>query len=128
MDFPTINQMPEPPEGVSFRLQKVDKVSMPHPYCITPRHVAYASDHCGGLLGADAIRESEKHGVKCDICKKSKRGILSYDEHESSVTLFIIVQNNQDLNANPGLPSYLYSNKQTFVDLGIQGFAFPTSK
>lgn len=122
-----ISDLPQPAAGVTFSLVKVETISMPHPYCITPRHVAWASDHFGGLLSTDAIRDAEKHGARCDICAKSGRGILTVDQHENAVTLFIRVPQNRDLNAIPGLHSYLFNNKAQFVKLGIEGFAFPTA-
>lgn len=65
----------------NFRIKTT--IGVPHPYCITPKHVAYAADHCGGMLGEDAIRESEKHGARCDICK----GKLKYEEHEQALVV-----------------------------------------
>lgn len=123
---PTLEQMPSVPEGVSFRLKKVEMVSMPHPYCITPRHVAVAADHFGGMLGAEAIRAAEKRGACCDICRQKGTGILRYDEHENNLTLFISIPAGiRDLNSISGLHAYLFENKPTFESLGIQGFAFP---
>jgi hypothetical protein len=121
-----ISKLPQPPSGASFGLVEVKTVSMPHPYCITPRHVAYAADHCGGMLGTDAIRAAERMGACCDICRKSGNGILGIDEHTSPLTLFIRVPQNKDLNTVAGLHTYLYSNKAAFVEMGIEGFAFPT--
>lgn len=123
--LPKLSELPQPPKGVVFSLQRVDKISLPHPYCITPRHVAWAADHFGGSLSADAIRDAEKHGARCDICAKSNRGILPYDQHETQTTLFVKVPQNRDLNNIPGLHQYLFQNKQTFIDKGIGGFAFP---
>jgi len=119
--------VPQPNADSVFKLQKIDTISFPHPYCITPKHVAYASDHCSGMLGREAIVEAEKRGACCDICRTSGNGILSFEQHETNLTLFIVVPQNKDLNAVPGLPNYLFSNKQTFIDLGVQGFAFPKS-
>jgi hypothetical protein len=124
-NIPTLKQMPALPTSVTFSLAKVEKITHPHPYCITPRHVAWAADHFGGMLGTDAIRDAEKHGATCEICQKSGRGILSIDQHQTDVTLFINVPQNRDLNAIPKLHAYLFDNKAKFAALGIQGFAFP---
>ncbi len=106
---------------MTFKLQKIDKIFLPHPYCITSRHVAFASDHRGGMLTAEAIEAS---GASCGM-----RGCcLPYNKHESAMTLFITVADNKDLNSIPGLHAYLFSNKQKFIDLGIEGFAFPNEK
>ena len=121
-----ISELPQPPDGVAFKLAKVERISMPHPYCITPRHVAYAADYCSGMLTADAIRGAEKRGACCDICRKSGNGILPYDKHENYLGLFITVPQNRDLNSIPGLHKYLFDNKPAFEAAGIQGFAFPT--
>lgn len=40
----------------------VDIIGVPHPYCITPRHIHYASEHCGGMLNNNAIEMAEKDG------------------------------------------------------------------
>lgn len=124
--LPEIASLPQPPVGSVFSFQKVEKLSIPHPYCITPKHVAWASDHFSGRLSEDAIRGAEKNGAQCDICAKSGRGILTFDQHENSVTLFVKVPQNQDLNSITNLRSFLYNNKAAFETAGIQGFAFPT--
>lgn len=113
-----------------FSLLKIEKVSIPHPYCITPKHIAVAADDFGGMLGEAAIEAAERKGAVCDICRERARRdgsrILTYGEHENNVTLFVKVPQNRDLNAIEGLNKYLFDNKQTFVDAGIQGFAFPS--
>lgn len=116
--------MPQVPEGVAFQLCKIESVAMPHPYCITPMHVAYAADKCCGMLDADAIRNAEKfRGACCDTCRHRGEN-LSYDEHENLVTLFIEVPTHE-LNSVAGLHTYLFNNKAEFESKGIQGFAFP---
>ena len=115
-----------PPAGASFSLVKVDTVAQPHPYCITPKHVAAASDHFGGMLGAAAIEYAEQHGARCDICRQQGR-FLSYKEHTSDLTLFIgvPVKLQKSLDEVPGLHQYLMSIKEKAESLGITGFAFP---
>ena len=116
-------QLPKAPEGSTFHTEKVTKVSLPHPYCITPRHVAYASDHCGGMLGESAIEGAERKGAKCGM----KGCQLRYSQHETQVTLVVVVPvGTRDLNAVPGLHTYLLSIKDLATELGIQGFAFPS--
>lgn len=123
----SLSELPQPPSGVSFKLAKVENVTMPHPYCITPRHVGIAADHYNGILGPEAIRAAERAGACCDICRHSGRGILPFDKHETSLTVFITVPQNHNLNGIEGLHNYLYTNKAQFEALGIQGFAFPTN-
>jgi hypothetical protein len=116
--------LPQPPEASCFDLQKVEKITMPHPYCITAGHVVEAEDHWDGMLGPEAIRAAEKRGVYCHICNKLGN-ILKFDEPETSLTLFIRVPNNrQNLNDISGLHAYLFENKAAFEAVGIQGFAF----
>lgn len=119
----TIQEMPSVPEGAVFKLVKIETIWEPHPYCISPRHVAIAANF-GGILGEEAIICAERKGVYCDTCKQNGH-ILKYEEHKHYEALFIEVPQNKDLNAIPGLHTYLHGNKQRFIDLGIGGFAFP---
>ena len=94
-----------------------DTIGVPHPYCITPKHVAYASDHCSGILDEDAIRRAEKQGARCDICK----GELSYDQHEHALVV--------ECHADPDdheqeLREMLESNVKEATANGYAGFAF----
>jgi hypothetical protein len=118
----SLSDLPALQEDAVFSLQKIEKVSLPHPYCIGTKHVVYASDNYSGRLGEDAIRDAEKHGAHCEM----KGCNLSYDEHESPLTLFIRVPQNKDLNTIPGLHAYLLAVKE--ANLGIEGFAFPTKE
>lgn len=123
---PALTDLPPVPPGAVFKLDKVAAITIPHPYMITPRHVSWAADHWGGMLSADAIRDAEKkNGAMCDICRARGQS-LTYDQHETQTTLFIIVPQNTDLNAVPGLHAYLWQHKDRFISLGIDGFAFPT--
>ena len=119
-----VSKLPQPPAGAEFSLRGVEKLSVPHPYCITPGHVAIAADRFSGMLGTDAIAAAEKQGVRCGI----KGCQLAYDKHETVVALLIEVPANDDLNKVAGLHKYLHGNKQVFVAAGIQGFAFPEKK
>jgi hypothetical protein len=123
-ELAVFNAIPQPAEGSPFTLTKVERIAMPHPYCITSKHVEVAADRFSGMLRAEAIRAAEKSGAKCDICRVNRLN-LSYDEHESNLTLFIEVPLGKDLNAVPGLHAYLLSIKEQAIALGIQGFAFP---
>ena len=70
------------------KFKVIDTIGVPHPYCITGKHVSYASDHCGGMLTKEAIIAAEEAGAKCDICRQqSEHGgkILSYEEHEHAL-------------------------------------------
>lgn len=66
-------------EGGNFAI--VDTIAVPHPYCITPKHVAVAADQFSGMLTKAAIVAAEKQGAKCGIC----RGKLAFDQHETAL-------------------------------------------
>ena len=55
-----------------------ETIGVPHPYCITPKHVEVASDdHCG-ILNEAAIQDAEKnHKAKCGICMGKLYQILN---------------------------------------------------
>ena len=62
----------------------LDKIGVPHPYCITPKHLEYNDSMYLDIEGAEA------KGAVSDICKKinSKdygRPILTYGEHEQAL-------------------------------------------
>jgi hypothetical protein len=116
------NALPKPPKGSTFNLLKLEKVALPHPYCITPKHVAVAADHFSGMLGEAAMEAAERYGAKCGW----ERCQLSYKEHVSNLTLFVEVENNRgDLNKITGLGAYLTSLKPKLEEYGIEGIALP---
>ena len=115
------DQIPKPDAGAVFELSEVCKISWPHPFCITPRHVTYAADRCGGMLTEVAIKDSR---APCGV----RNCQLGYDEHKSQMTLFITVPDNRNLNAIDGLHAYLMAIKDKATELGIDGFAFPNRK
>lgn len=105
-----------------FAPVKIERVSIPHPYCITSGHVVWAADHHSGILDKYAIEQAEKRGkAKCGMlgCQ------LAYDKHVSSLTLFVEVENNRgDLNKVEGLGKWLTSIKPVLEANGIDGIAF----
>jgi hypothetical protein len=117
------------PRGEHIKLQKVEKISVPHPYCITPRHLTGKSMY----LNHETIRDAEKnHRAVCDICKKlvkmgKQNRVFSVDEHREELTLFLEVPEG-DLNAIPGLREYLLKIKPILLDLGISGVAFQQAR
>lgn len=94
----------------------IDSIGVPHPYCITPKHIAYAADHHYGMLNADSIRESEENGARCDICK----GKLSYDEHKQA----LLISCKTEIKDNKELKEYLLSLKDKVIQDNYAGFAF----
>jgi hypothetical protein len=116
--------VPQVPEGVEFKLVGVRKIGVPHPFTITPKHVAWASDH-GGVLGLEACRQAPCGWESRDGMGHKEYCHLSYDEHEQQMSLYIAVPRarQRDLNTCPGLVDYLLSVKE--IELGLDGFAFP---
>jgi len=104
----------------------IDTIGVPHPYCITPKHIAYASDHCGGMLGKSAIIGAEESGAECDICRHAwKAGkqpkVLTYAEHEQA----LLVECKIDIQPPPDeLHKWLLSLKGEAERNGYAGFAF----
>jgi hypothetical protein len=121
-----LKDVPAPPEGSVFRLLKLEKIPMPHPYMVGPAHLKYSDS-----MYLD-IERAEERGARCYICKRLAKcrhqkpcgcHLLTYAEHENPLTLFVGVPQNGDLNAVPGLHTYLLQVKN--LNLGIEGFAFP---
>jgi len=102
----------------------IDTIGVPHPYCLTPKHVAVASDEFFGMLGEEAIRKAEEEGAICDICKKINRkdgsNILSYDEHKTA----LLVNCKKEIKDNEELHQYLLSIKEMAIKDNFEGFAF----
>lgn len=122
----TISDFPFPPEGSTFRLREVKKISVPHPYCIGPGHVGMASDKFGGILGEAAIEAAERKGIGCQWGPPGRRCQLSYKEHTTDLTLVIEVSGDlHRLNDVPGLHAYLLAIKAQAEALGVKAFAFP---
>jgi len=125
-----IDEIPKPSiKGVL--LIEIKTISMVgHLYCVTPKHITHAANRFSGILGEDAIRDAERHGASCDICRINSKSapypkILSFDEHTKAKTLFIGVPQNKDLNKIDGLVTYLNEIKPICQKLNIEGFAFP---
>ena len=119
-----IKQIPKP-KVEHIKVLEVKKILLPHPYCITPKHLTGKSMY----LNKDTIRDAEKNnGAVCDICRQLvKQGkqekVFSIDEHKEQLTLFLEVPKG-NLNSILGLKEYLLEIKQTLVKLKIDGVAF----
>jgi hypothetical protein len=118
-------QMPKPPEGSLFELERVEDIHVTpggHPYCIGPKHVAEAADHFLGMLDQAAIESAETKGVRCYSCKEKH----DHPNHNREKVLFVLIPKGfKDLNSIPGLSGYLYSVKPKLKEFGIDGIAFP---
>jgi len=119
-----IKQIPKP-KVEHIKVLEVKKIILPHPYCITPKHLTGKSMY----LNKETIRDAEKNnGAVCDICrhlvKQGKQDkVFSIDEHKEQLTLFLEVPKG-NLNSILGLKEYLLEIKQTLVKLKIDGVAF----
>jgi hypothetical protein len=101
--------------------QIADTIGVPHPYCITPKHVSIASDDHGGMLGEAAIRDAEKRGARCGI----RQCNLSYQEHGQA----LLVSCKADIKDSEGkvnaeLHAYLLTCKDMCEADKYVGFAF----
>lgn len=93
----------------NFRI--IDTLTVPHPYCITSNHLKYSEIY----LDEYAIKEAEKHGVKCGICNKT------YSEHEK----VLLVECDKDFDdGKDELHSFLLSIKDKATKNGYIGFSF----
>jgi len=89
----------------------VDTVGVPHPYCITPKHISAAT---GGILDEYAIEQAEKKGAKCG----TKGCTLSFREHQHGLFIKCKVEDQKALH------EYLMSIKDMAEADGYVGFAF----
>ena len=98
-----------------------DTISTPHPFTITDKHVAFAADHCCGILGEDAVEKAEAHGIHCGA-----RGCqLTMREHGKG----LVVSCKSELKNAKGeihkeLHAYLLSCADKAEQDKFEGFAF----
>ena len=111
-------QIKKYPKTKMFRIKET--IGVPHPYCITPKHVTVAANCFGGMLDKYAIIQAEKQGAKCGICK----GKLSYEEHKQALLVEVNDKKKRDLKDIPELKKYLLSIKDQAEKDGFEGFAF----
>ena len=104
------------------KFECIDTIGMPHPYCITPKHVAVASDYHSGRLDGYAIEDAERRGARCGV----RNCNLSWDEHEQAI--LVQVDDHRELKDVPGLQEYLLSIKERAENDKIAGFAFIQKK
>lgn len=52
----------------------------PHPYMVGGKHISYAADNCGGILGEEVVRNVPCAQSQCN---------LSYDEHTYDLVAFV---------------------------------------
>jgi hypothetical protein len=105
-------------ESEHFKI--IDSIGVPHPYCITPKHVEVASDSFGGMLGEAAIEAAEKKGAHCGMrsCQ------LSFKQHEQALIVECRAPLKINGEANPELHKFLLDNKAECEKNNYAGFAF----
>ena len=99
-----------------------DSIGVPHPYCITPKHLTGESMFLGK---AEIKHAEEEHGAVCDICRVNVKAgkqdkILSIDEHEQA----LLIGCKMEIKDNKELQEYLLSIKDKATKKGFVGFAF----
>ncbi len=97
----------------------IDTIGTPHPFCITTKHVSYASDNHCGMLGEGAIKGLENMTGRPSCGMKGCN--LMFDEHEQA--LLIEVDDDRDLQDIPELHDYLLECKPLCEQEGFAGFA-----
>lgn len=117
------------PATEKFRV--METIPVPHPYCITPKHLQYGGGMYLDVEGAER-RSREAHPndsrrwAVCDICRKRNRKtgepILSFSEHKSA--LLVEVNDPRELKDIPELKKYLLRIKAQAEKEGYAGFAF----
>ena len=117
----------EYPKSEQGNFEVMDTIGVPHPYCITPKHLKY----CDSMyLNADTIKHAEERGAKCDICRKlvskgKQSAVLSYDEHEQALVVLCHAEmQDSEGKAIPELHQWLLSIKEEATANGYAGFAF----
>jgi len=88
----------------------------PHPYTVGNKHISYAHDNCGGLLGDEVLK-----AVPC-----AHRGCtLSYEEHLSDFVMFLSLT--KDMTHEEISNSLKDIADESEAD-GVDGFAFVESE
>ena len=110
----------------------IDTIGVPHPYCITEKHVAVASEHFSGRLGEEAIKSAEK-GRVCErdgrrVEVRARCGVkgcnLSYEEHKQALLVSCKADIHVGDEVNPELKGMLEANVDEATANGYAGFAF----
>lgn len=111
------------PESAKGNFKIIDTVGVPHPYCITPKHLEYSEGMYLDIPGA------EEKGAVCDICRVAVKAgkqdrILTFEEHEHA----LLVECKIEIQPTPDeLKNWLLSIKDEATKNGYAGFAFKRS-
>lgn len=99
-----------------------DTIGVPHPYCITPKHLEFNE---GMYLDIEQAEEKSNGKACCDICRNLKNErkqdkILTFAEHKQA----LLIACKKDIKDNSELKEYLLSIKDKTEKKGYVGFAF----
>lgn len=97
----------------------IDIIGVPHPYCITSKHLQYNTSM---YLGKEQIEDMEKtHGKMCGVFGCN----LLYNEHKQALLVSCKADlKDKDGNINKELHKYLLKCKPLAVEHKFEGFAF----
>ena len=117
------------------KFKVIDTIGVPHPYCITPKHLTHSPTMILDIAEAER-RSKEAHPndprrwAVCETCrllnKKTGKNILPYEEHKRA--LLIEVDDPGELKDVPGLSAYLLVIQAQAAKEGYAGFAFTQKK
>lgn len=106
----------------------IDTIANPHPYTLTPKHVAEASDNFSGIMGKEAILSAEKKGIYCYACREINRKhgdpILNYEDHKFGLLVACYKDMNKTKKLKNEMKAYLLASKEMCDQDGYAGFTF----
>lgn len=118
-----LERLPKPPDGAMFEIADVREHYNPHPFCITDKHVEFASKYHNGILDMWAITSSN---APCGF----KGCRLSIDEHRSFAVVYVRLREwdggNLKIADIPGLDKWLGEAAPVVEEVAGKesGFAF----
>ena len=107
--------------------QVIDTIAVPHPYCLTPKHVVEAADNFGGIMGEAAMQSADDKGIYCYSCRTNNRRhgdpILKYKQHELAL-LVACYENMEEVKFKKEVQHYLKSIAKMVEEDKYAGFTF----
>lgn len=74
------------------QFEVVDTIGVPHPFCITPKHIEAAQDY-GGMLGGEAIKNLEFKTKRSSCGMKGCN--LMFEQHEQALLVKCKTKDNE---------------------------------
>lgn len=118
------------PQTSKFKV--IDTIGVPHPYCVTPKHLEFSEGMYLDIEGAEKRSREQypndpRKWAVCDICRRREREtgekILTYKEHKQAL-LIEVDGELKDKKTNEVLKEYLLKIKPRAEREGFAGFAF----